>query len=152
MTPPSGGAKRGGGAPRPDGRLWHRPRPPADPPVPAPRRPVRAGLAPDIGVVRAGPGWHGRVGVVTTLIPAAHCDPDRTPALVCGPELMMQFAVRELGRRGVPGARTWVSLERNMKCAIGLCGHCQIGPRFVCKDGPVFRWDRVAPRLAVREL
>jgi NAD(P)H-flavin reductase len=106
----------------------------------------------EVTVDRASAGWHGSVGVVTTLIPRAHFDPDRTAAFVCGPEIMMYFTVRELARRGVPHAQVWISMERNMRCGIGLCGHCQFGPRFVCKDGPVFRYDRVASLLGVHEL
>ena len=106
----------------------------------------------EVTVDRAGPDWFGPVGVVTTLIPHLHFDPARTTAFVCGPEIMMTFTVRELERRGVPSARVWVSLERSMKCAIGLCGHCQLGPLFVCRDGPVFRHDHVARLMAVREL
>ena len=64
-------------------------------------------------------------------------------AMVCGPEVMMRFAVMELHKRGVPADRIYVSMERNMKCGIGLCGHCQFGPQFVCKDGPIFRFDRI---------
>ena len=106
----------------------------------------------EVVVDRAAPGWHGLVGVVTTLVPRAHFDPHNTVAFVCGPEIMMTFTVRALAHRGVVPARTWVSLERNMKCAVGFCGHCQLGPTFICKDGPVYRWDRVAPLLGVREL
>jgi NAD(P)H-flavin reductase len=106
----------------------------------------------EVTVDRADPDWRGRVGVVTTLVPHAHFDPDNTVAFVCGPEVMMTFAVRELARAGVLPQRTYVSLERNMKCAIGLCGHCQLGPVFVCKDGPVFRYDRVAAWLGIREI
>jgi NAD(P)H-flavin reductase len=96
--------------------------------------------------------WHGHVGVVTGLLSRAPFDPEDTLALLCGPEIMITFAARELERRGVPRSGIWVSLERNMKCGVGLCGHCQLGPTFVCKDGPVFPLDRAAPLLAVREL
>jgi NAD(P)H-flavin reductase len=106
----------------------------------------------EVTVDRAGPGWHGLVGVVTTLISRAHFDATSTAAFVCGPEIMMHFTVRELERRGVPHARVWISMERNMRCGIGFCGHCQFGPLFVCKDGPVFRYDRVAALLGVREV
>jgi NAD(P)H-flavin reductase len=106
----------------------------------------------EVTVDRASAGWRGPVGVVTTLIPRAHFDPDRTAAFVCGPETMMYFTVRELARRGVPHTQVWISMERNMRCGIGLCGHCQFGPRFVCQDGPVFRYDRVASLLGVHEL
>jgi NAD(P)H-flavin reductase len=92
------------------------------------------------------------VGVVTRLIPRAAFDPDETVAMVCGPEVMMRFTVRELLGTGVPAERIFVSLERGMRCGVGLCGHCQLGPRFVCKDGPVFRWSEIAPLLEIREL
>lgn len=105
-----------------------------------------------VTVDRSGPGWMGQVGVVTTLLRNALGDPDRTVAMVCGPETMMTFASLELVRRGVSRERIWVSLERNMKCGVGLCGHCQLGPAFVCRDGPVFRYDRAALLTAVREL
>ncbi len=102
----------------------------------------------------AGPqaAWRGHVGVVTTLIPRAEFDPVETTALVCGPEVMMRFTIAELQKRGLPPQRISLSMERNMKCAIGFCGHCQFGPTFVCKDGPVFRYDQIAPFLRVREL
>ena len=103
-------------------------------------------------VDRAVGQWRGNVGVVTTLIPHAPFDPSNTVVMVCGPEVMMRFTALELQKRGVPPERIFVSLERNMKCAIGFCGHCQYGPSFVCKDGPVFRYDRVKPLLNVREL
>ena len=72
--------------------------------------------------------------------------------MICGPAVMMRFTVAELERRGLARERIYLSMERNMRCAIGLCGHCQFGPTFVCKDGPVFRYDRIAPWLRVREL
>jgi NAD(P)H-flavin reductase len=106
----------------------------------------------EVVVDRAAPGWHGSVGVVTSLIPRAPCDPAQTVAMICGPEVMMKFAVQELVERGVEPGRVYVSLERNMKCAIGLCGHCQFGPMFICKDGPVYRYDRVARLLGIREV
>jgi len=96
--------------------------------------------------------WHGQVGVVTTLIARAECEPGETTAMICGPAVMMRFTVAELERRGLARERIYLSMERNMRCAIGLCGHCQFGPTFVCKDGPVFRYDRIAPWLRVREL
>jgi NAD(P)H-flavin reductase/formate hydrogenlyase subunit 6/NADH:ubiquinone oxidoreductase subunit I len=89
-------------------------------------------------VDRGGPDWLGRVGVVTQLFEHAAWDGARTTAFVCGPDRMMQATARTLATRGVPSGRTWVTLERNMACGVGLCGHCQIGPYFVCRDGPVF--------------
>jgi NAD(P)H-flavin reductase len=97
-------------------------------------------------------GWRGHVGVVTSLIPNAIFNAANCIVMMCGPEIMMRFAARELGRRDVGEDAIFLSLERNMKCAIGLCGHCQFGPEFICMDGPVFRLDRVARWLAIDEL
>ena len=72
--------------------------------------------------------------------------------MACGPEVMMRFSYRELLRRGVPPARVYMSMERNMKCAVGFCGHCQFGSVFICKDGPVFRADQIEPLMGIREL
>ena len=96
-----------------------------------------------VTVDRGSSGWRGNVGVVTTLVSRAPFDPRNTVALVCGPEVMMRFAVMELQKRGIGWPRIFLSMERNMKCAVGFCGHCQYGPTFVCKDGPVFRFDRI---------
>jgi len=106
----------------------------------------------EVTVDSAANGWRGHVGVVTRLIPPAPFDPLETVALVCGPEVMMRFTVLELQKRGVLPERIFISMERNMKCAIGFCGHCQFGPHFICKDGPVFRFDRVQPIFAKREV
>lgn len=109
------------------------------------------GIALAVTVDRADPGWPGRVGLVTDLIPGAPFDPARTLALVCGPEVMMRFVAAALMDAGVPAARIRVSLERNMKCGIGLCGHCQLRDLFICTDGPVLPYDRVAGLMALRE-
>ncbi|MBS0640640.1 MAG: FAD/NAD(P)-binding protein, partial [Proteobacteria bacterium] len=105
-----------------------------------------------ITVDHAGTDWRGNVGVVTDLIRRAAFDPPDTVAMVCGPEIMMRYAALALSDAGIPRQRIYVSMERNMKCAIGLCGHCQFGPTFVCKDGPVMSFDRIAPFFAVREI
>jgi NAD(P)H-flavin reductase len=97
-------------------------------------------------------GWHGRVGVVGKLVARADFDPRNAAALMCGPEVMMRFTAVALAERGVPAERTYVSLERSMKCGIGQCGHCQIGPTLVCLDGPVYSWAEIARWLSVREL
>ena len=89
-------------------------------------------------VDHAADDWRGHVGVVTTFIPRTDFDPANTIALVCGPELMMTFAVSALQDAGVSDEAIYMSMERNMKCAVGLCGHCQFGPVFVCKDGPIY--------------
>jgi NAD(P)H-flavin reductase len=104
----------------------------------------------DVTVDAAAPGWHGRVGLVTTLIPGAVFDPGKATVLVCGPEVMMVFVVRALVDRGVPIERIWISMERNMRCAVGHCGHCQLGPVLVCRDGPVFRADEMMPLMEAR--
>ncbi len=96
--------------------------------------------------------WRGNVGVVTRLIAQVDFDPGNAIALMCGPEVMMRFTALELQKRGLTTERIHASLERNMKCAVGLCGHCQFGPTFICRDGPVFRYERVKPLLGVREL
>jgi len=106
----------------------------------------------EVTVDSATSGWRGNVGVVTTLIPPARFDPDNTVAMVCGPEVMMRFTLLELEKRGVPTENTFVSMERNMKCAVGFCGHCQFGPTFICKDGPVFRFDQIEPFFVTREI
>jgi NAD(P)H-flavin reductase len=106
----------------------------------------------EVTVDRAERDWLGHVGVVTTLLEQARCDFAQTAALVCGPEIMMRFAVRELLDRGVSEERIFLSMERNMKCGIGICGHCQVGPEFVCKDGPVFAYPRVRDILGRSEL
>jgi NAD(P)H-flavin reductase len=90
--------------------------------------------------------------VVTRLIARGGFEPAATLALVCGPEVMMRYAVRELLRRGVAAERIYLSLERNMKCGVGLCGHCQLGPHLVCRDGPVFALPEVAPLLEAKEV
>ncbi|HET8785736.1 MAG TPA: 4Fe-4S dicluster domain-containing protein [Candidatus Limnocylindrales bacterium] len=89
-------------------------------------------------VDRGGPDWLGRVGVVTQLFERAAWTGEQTTAFVCGPDRMMQATARALASRGVAAERTWVTLERNMACGVGVCGHCQLGPYFVCRDGPVF--------------
>jgi sulfhydrogenase subunit gamma (sulfur reductase) len=92
--------------------------------------------------------WHGLTGPITVLIEHAHFDPQRTIAMMCGPERMMTACARLLSRRGLPDEAIWVSMERNMQCAIGQCGHCQFGARFVCRDGPVFNYAAVRELLA----
>jgi NAD(P)H-flavin reductase len=103
-------------------------------------------------VDRATDAWRGHVGVVTKLIPKATFDPLNTVAMICGPEVMMRFTIMELHNRGLGDAHIFVSMERNMQCAIGFCGHCQFGPTFVCKDGPVFRYDRIKDWFGIREI
>jgi len=96
--------------------------------------------------------WRGNVGVVPNLIARARFDPEQTVALICGPGVMMRFTVQELLSRGLKKANIYLSMERNMKCGLGLCGHCQLGPFFVCKDGPVFPYDRLQDWFLAREV
>lgn len=105
-----------------------------------------------VSVDAADLAWHGRVGLVTSLIPAAPFAPERAAALVCGPEIMMTFVASALAERGMRPDRIWISTERNMRCGLGHCGHCQLGPLLICRDGPVLRYDVVEPLLRVREL
>ena len=105
----------------------------------------------EITVDHAGLDWHGHVGVVTTLISRASFDPIHTTAFVCGPEVMMRFSIDALRHGEVADDAIYLSMERNMKCAIGFCGHCQFGPVFVCKDGPVFRYDGLRDLLRLKE-
>ncbi len=106
----------------------------------------------EVTVDHAMAAWHGNVGVVTTLIPRCTFDPAQTVALVCGPEVMMRFAIGALMDAGVAVDDIYLSMERNMKCAVGFCGHCQFGPVFVCRDGPVFPYARLRGLLALKEL
>ena len=112
----------------------------------------RLGIELGLSVDVADDAWPYREGVVTTLLETFAIDPARTTAFVCGPEIMMRFAVLDLLQREVDPGRLWISMERNMQCGIGICGHCQLGPRFVCRDGPVFSWDEVGDLMEVAEL
>lgn len=96
-----------------------------------------------VTVDRGTGSWRGNVGVVTTLIPKASFEASSTFAFVCGPEVMMRYTLIELRKRVIPSNNVYISMERNMKCGVGFCGHCQFGTAFVCKDGPVFRFDQV---------
>ncbi len=113
---------------------------------------VEVAVTVDAATPDSSPPWTGRVGLVTTLIPDAAVDPGTAVAFVCGPEVMMTFVVRALVERGLSLERIWVSMERNMRCAVGHCGHCQLGPTLICRDGPVFAAGAMAPLMAVREL
>lgn len=90
-----------------------------------------------------GVAWHGHVGVVTRLFRFVRLQPFRTVALICGPEIMMRYVTWELDQRGLAPGDLYLSLERNMKCGIGCCGHCQYGPNFICKDGPIFPYHQI---------
>jgi len=110
------------------------------------------GIDVEVTVDSAQHAWRGRVGLVTQLIERAAFDPARTLGLVCGPEVMMRHAARSLADRGVPADRLRLSMERNMKCGIGLCGHCQLREHFCCVDGPVFGHDVLEPLMSLAEL
>lgn len=113
----------------------------------------RHGVDVQTTVDRADLGWTGNIGVVPLLVDRLQpFAPERAIVLTCGPEVMMRFTVRSAVSRGMRTERIWASMERNMQCAIGLCGHCQFGPEFICKDGPVFRYDRIEPWLKVEAL
>jgi len=105
-----------------------------------------------VTVDRSDTSWKGYVGVVTNLFSYIKLDAPSTVAYVCGPETMMKYTVAELERRGVGQGQVYISMERNMKCAVGSCGHCQYGPYFICKDGPVFPLPQVAHLLERKEL
>jgi NAD(P)H-flavin reductase len=115
------------------------------------------GLEVAVTVDSAGPEWLSHVGVVPRLVRRALAaspafDPAATVALVCGPEVMMRFTVAALERCGLGHDRVYASMERNMQCAIGHCGHCQLGPTLICRDGPVYRWSELGRWLAIPEL
>lgn len=99
----------------------------------------------------AGTHWNGRVGPITPLLSLTSVADDAV-YMMCGPEVMMRVAARTLLNNGVGEDQLYLSMERNMKCALGLCGRCQLGPAFICRDGPVFRYDRIRSLLSVREL
>lgn len=112
-----------------------------------------AGLAVQCTIDQAASGWSGHVGVVTLLLerlPVPH--PEKTIIMTCGPDVMMRYVAKSAQALNIPVHNIWVTLERNMNCAIGLCGHCQMGPLFLCKDGPVFSYDRVRTWLGVQDL
>lgn len=96
--------------------------------------------------------WRDRTGVVTELFDEVDFDPTRTVLMMCGPEVMMRYAIRILGDRGFPRERMYLSIERQMKCGVGLCGHCQVGPFFACKDGPIFRLTELGRFFHTRHL
>ncbi|MFO0760518.1 MAG: FAD/NAD(P)-binding protein [Byssovorax sp.] len=106
----------------------------------------------EVTVDRAEPDWPTHVGVVPALLSGVSFDPENAAAMICGPEVMMRFSARELEKKGLSPERMFVSMERSMKCGAGLCGHCQLGPSFVCKDGPVYRFSEVQRLFYTREV
>jgi NAD(P)H-flavin reductase len=113
---------------------------------------TKNGIETMITVDRADDTWSGTVGVVPMLFYRLRMEPQRSYVFTCGPEIMIRFVVFEALARRVPLNRIFVSLERNMKCGMGFCGHCQLGPFFVCKDGPVFSYEQLEPYYNVEEL
>ena len=111
------------------------------------------GIDVQVTVDRADSSWSGKIGMVTNVLDRLPLrDAGKTVLMTCGPEVMMWYSVQMALGRGMCPESLYVSLERNMNCAIGLCGHCQFGPEFLCKDGPIFRYDRVASILKVDDL
>jgi NAD(P)H-flavin reductase len=105
-----------------------------------------------VTVDRSDTSWKGHVGVVTNLFSYINLDAHATLAMICGPETMMHYTLLELVKRGIPQKQIYLSMERNMKCAVGFCGHCQFGPKFICKDGPVFALPQVKFLLDKKEI
>ncbi len=112
----------------------------------------RRGVEVRVTVDRAGAGWKGDVGLVTRFIDNAVVDSAQTAAFVCGPEIMMRVCAHALVNLGVAAEQIQVSLERNMRCGAALCGHCQLGPLLLCRDGPVVSYAEAAPLAAKKEL
>lgn len=108
----------------------------------------------DVGITvdNAGRDWSGKIGVVTDQLKGRAVEVDKTSALICGPEVMMRFSAYALLDLGVDAQNIYVSMERNMKCAVRMCGRCQYGPFFICHDGPVFSFDRVDRLFKIREV
>ena len=114
---------------------------------------IARGMQVQVTVDRATPHWTGNIGVVPLLFDRLRpLVPGNSVVFSCGPEVMMRYAMRSAFQRGLKGEQVFLSLERNMQCAVGLCGHCQLGPAFICRDGPVFRYDRIAPFLSIEAL
>ncbi len=105
-----------------------------------------------VTVDRATGDWQGRVGFVTDLVSSGGFNPDNGVAMICGPEIMMKNVISTLYNRGMPYDNIYLSMERNMKCGVGFCGHCQWGATFVCRDGPVYRYDQVEEAFNISEL
>jgi len=106
----------------------------------------------ELTVDSADANWQGHVGIITELLEVRDINPASTVALLCGPEIMMRFCAYALLEKGLDAMQIYLSMERNMKCAIGQCGRCQYGPFFICKDGPVFSFDKVKRLFGIREI
>lgn len=112
----------------------------------------RASIDVEVTVDAAQGGWNGRVGVVPKLVAGAVFRSEQTTGFVCGPEIMMRFTIDALRARGLPAHAIHLSMERHMECGVGLCGHCQLGPTLICRDGPVYSYEQAGGWMAVREL
>ena len=111
-----------------------------------------AGIQVEVTVDLGDDDWSGQIGVVPALFYRLRLDAENTRVLTCGPEIMMRFVIFEALARQIGPKHIYLSMERNMQCAIGLCGHCQLGPAFVCKDGPVFTYEQLEPYLQLEDL
>ena len=111
-----------------------------------------AGIEIETTVDSGGASWQGHIGVVPMLFDRIELGADQTRVLTCGPEIMMRFVAFEALSRRVLSQHIYISMERNMQCAVGFCGHCQLGPAFVCKAGPVFTYEEMDPYLNLEEL
>lgn len=110
-----------------------------------------ANIEVEVTVDRGDDSWNGRIGVVPMWFYHFRVDPHNTAVLTCGPEIMMRFVIYEALARRIPTELIYVSLERNMKCGQGACGHCQLGPYFICKDGPILPFNHLEAIFNVEE-
>jgi NAD(P)H-flavin reductase len=111
-----------------------------------------AGIELIVTVDRGDDNWTGLVGVVPLMFYRLRMDPRKSVVYTCGPEIMIRFVIFEALARRIPVDSIFISMERNMRCGLGQCGHCQIGPYFVCKDGPVFTYEQLQPYFNVEDL
>lgn len=111
-----------------------------------------AGIQVEVTVDKGDADWRGQIGAVPLLFSRLRLDAENTRVFTCGPEIMMRFVIFEALARRISPDHIWLSMERNMNCAIGFCGHCQLGPAFICMDGPVFTYEQMAPYLHIEDL
>ena len=111
----------------------------------------KAGIDVQVTVDLGYDGWDGHIGVVPVLFDRLQLDASRTRIFTCGPEIMMRFVIAACVVQKIAPQHIYLSMERNMNCALGFCGHCQLGPAFVCKDGPVFTYEQMEPYLDVED-
>jgi NAD(P)H-flavin reductase len=110
------------------------------------------GVQVEVTVDRGDQSWKGNIGFAANLLSYVKLDNKNTITMVCGPEIMMKYSIEELIGKGTPEENIFLSLERNMKCAVGFCGHCQYGPQFICKDGPVFNYPVIKYLFEKKEI